>query len=110
MAGFRRSCPLARATRERGRRGRCCNRWLRSGLRECVASVPKQRVESLRAIRKGKFTPLEKLLVDAGWDEELARQKQKGDQAGVSAALQSVHQLDLAALQAKWGEHYNSKK
>jgi hypothetical protein len=54
------------------------NRWLESGLRECVASAPKERVEALRAIKKGKCTELEKLLDDSAWKAEDEKRDKKG--------------------------------
>jgi hypothetical protein len=43
--------------------------WFRSGLRWYVASKPVDRIEGRNAVKKGRYTPIEKLLDNAAWGE-----------------------------------------
>jgi hypothetical protein len=52
--------------------------WMRSGVRELVATKPNERGEALRAIKKGEFTPLEKLLDNDAWGEQGDKYEKKG--------------------------------
>lgn len=53
-------------------------RWFRSGLREYVASKPKERADSLRAVKSGKYTPLEKLLDNEAWGKQDRKISKRG--------------------------------
>jgi hypothetical protein len=52
--------------------------WFRSGLRWYIASKPIERIETRNGIKKGHFTPLEKLLENTAWGERSRKQKLKG--------------------------------
>jgi hypothetical protein len=53
-------------------------RWFTDGLREYAATKPKERADSLRAVKNGKFTPLEKLLDDGAWSKEDRKISKRG--------------------------------
>lgn len=52
--------------------------WFTAGLSEYVSSTPKDRLDGLRAVKKGKYTPLAKLLDDEAWGNEYAKLEKKG--------------------------------
>lgn len=52
--------------------------WFCSGIREYVSSTPKDRLDGLRAVKKGKHTPLERLLDDEAWGNQSSKLEQKG--------------------------------
>lgn len=52
--------------------------WFRSGLRWYIASKPVDRVEGMRFVKKGKHTPLEKLLQNGAWGAQDRKRAKKG--------------------------------
>jgi hypothetical protein len=53
-------------------------RWFQNGLRTYAATKPKERFESLHAVKSGKFTPLETLLDEGSWAEQDERWEKRG--------------------------------
>jgi len=68
--------------------------WFRSGLREYAATKSSERKDGLRAVKKGKFTPLAKLLDDMAWGNE----RRKRDKTGTS------EEADYWEQSAMWTE------
>ena len=52
--------------------------WFRSGIREYASNKPKDRLDGLRAVKKGKHTPLAKLLDDRSWGDQSEKYDRKG--------------------------------
>ena len=61
--------------RQRGWGG---GQWFRCGLREYAATKSSERKDGLRAVKKGKHTPLAKLLDDAAWGNESRKRSKTG--------------------------------
>ena len=53
-------------------------KWFQNGLRTYAATKPKERFESLHAVKSGKFTPLETLLDESAWHEQDKRWQKRG--------------------------------
>lgn len=64
--------------------------WLRSGLREYLATNPSDRAEGVRALRKGKGTALERLLDDEEWEFQDREVDRKGTSEEVDYWTQSA--------------------
>ena len=72
------SLDLAELYLKNRRRAWSGGHWFTAGLSEYVSNTPKDRLDGLRAVKKGKHTSLAKLLDDESWGGQHAKLERKG--------------------------------